>query len=173
MTSMTTTTTPATAAAVVPSLPTHPRMRGSQRTRMPLWRFGAADVILDYSEQSLVADNAFRLSSLNAVLEQLKPLNCDALSVQVENALQLEVRRSRCRAQTNPNVARAMLLEREMELADYARRNAREAVARKQSDLRLKTIKDLRAEQEALHQRRLDLQSASTVVERACRPQKL
>ena len=47
---------------------------------MPLWRMGAADVILDHSEQSLVADNAFRLSSLNAVLEQLKTLNCDALS---------------------------------------------------------------------------------------------
>ena len=126
---------------------------------------GAADVILDHSEQSLVADNAFRLSTLNAVLEQLKPLNCDALLVQVEHALHLEVRRSRGRAQTNPNVARAMLQEREMELEDYARRNAREAAARKQNDLRLKTIKDMRAEQEALHQRRLELQRASTVVE--------
>ena len=126
---------------------------------------GAADVILDHSEQSLVADNAFRLSTLNAVLEQLKPLNCDALLVQVEKALHLEVRRSRGRAQTNPNVARAMLQEREMELEDYARRNAREAAARKQNDLRLKTIKDMRAEQEALHQRRLELQRASTVVE--------
>ena len=52
-----------------------------------------------------------------------------------------------------------------MELADYARRNAREAAARNQNDLRLKTIKGMRAEQEALHQRRLDLQRASTVVE--------
>ena len=52
-----------------------------------------------------------------------------------------------------------------MELADYARRNAREAAARNQNDLRMKTIKGMRAEQEALHQRRLDLQRASTVVE--------
>jgi hypothetical protein len=56
-------------------------------------------------------------------------------------------------------------MEREMELADYVRRNAREVVARKQSDLRLKTIKGMRAEQEALHQRRLELQRASTVAE--------
>jgi hypothetical protein len=44
----------------------------------PLER-GAADVILDRPEQALVADNAFRLSTLNAVLEQLKPLSCDTL----------------------------------------------------------------------------------------------
>ena len=52
-----------------------------------------------------------------------------------------------------------------MELEDYARRSAREAAARNQNDLRMKTIKGMRAEQEALHQRRLDLQRASTVVE--------
>ncbi len=61
---------------------------------------GTAHAILDHSEQAFVADNAFRLSTLNAVLEQLKPLSCDSLIVQVQNALQLEERRSRGRAQT-------------------------------------------------------------------------
>jgi hypothetical protein len=126
---------------------------------------GPADVGLDLSEQALVADDAFRLSTLHAILEQLKPLSCDALIVQVQNAVHLEEKRSRGRAQTNRNVARAMLQEREMELADYATRDAREAAAHKQSELRLETIKDMRAEQEALHQRRLELQRASTVVE--------
>ena len=126
---------------------------------------GAAHAILDHSEQALVADCAFRLSTFKSVLEQLKPLSCDSLIVQVQNALHLEERRSRGRAQTNRKVARAMLQEREMELEDYARRNAREAAARNQNDLRMKTIKGMRAEQEALHQRRLDLQRASTVVE--------
>ena len=35
---------------------------------------GTAHAILDHTEQALVADCAFRLSTLNAVLEQLKPL---------------------------------------------------------------------------------------------------
>ena len=52
-----------------------------------------------------------------------------------------------------------------MELADYARRNAREAAARKLNERGLKTIKKAQAEQEALRQRRLELQRASTVAE--------
>ena len=120
---------------------------------------------LDHSEQAVVAEHAFRLSTMNVVLETLKPLGLDALVVQVQNALHQEERRARGRAQTNPKVASALMQEREMELADYARRYSEVAYAQRQNQQRVRTIRQMREEQETLHQRRLDLQSASTVAE--------
>ncbi len=108
---------------------------------------GYAVASLDHSEQSVVGEHAFGLSTLNEVLEKLKPLRVDSLVAESQRALRLEERRARGRAQTNPNVAIALLQERETELADYARRYSQQAAAHRQSQQRLKTIKEIRAEQ--------------------------
>ena len=101
---------------------------------------GYSVALLDRAEEAVVADHAFRIGTLSAVLEQLQSMNCESLIVQVQQALHSEERRARGRSQTNPNVTKATLLEREMELADYARRGAREAAASKQNERRSKTI---------------------------------
>ena len=112
-----------------------------------------------------MAERTFTINALNAVSETLKQTSCDALIARVQRALHLEKKRARGRVQTNPKVRRALMQEREIELADYARRNAREAAARKQNERGAKTIEQTRAEQEVVHQRRLELQRASTVAE--------
>ena len=52
-----------------------------------------------------------------------------------------------------------------MELADYARRYSEVAYAQRQNQQRVKTIRQMREEQETLHERRLAVQNASTVAE--------
>ena len=69
-----------------------------------------------------MAEHTFTINTLNAVVETLKQTSCDALIVHVQNALRLEQKRARGRAQANPQVRKALMQEREMELADYARK---------------------------------------------------
>ncbi len=122
-------------------------------------------VLPDHADQAAVSEHLFRVNTLSSVLEQVRGMGLDNLAVHCSNALHMEHKRARKSTHHNAAVVQALRLEREVELADAARRQQLALADREESRRAAVSIRQMRAEAEALVQRRIELQQASTVVE--------
>jgi hypothetical protein len=116
-------------------------------------------------ETSAVSEHLSRMSVLRSVQQQLVSTNCEALKVHVETAINAELRHARGQAKTHPSVARAIMLERERDMVDLARRQMRVVAGQEEKVKTALTIKALVEEQDRLGQARAELLKASTTVE--------
>ena len=116
-------------------------------------------------ETSAASEHLSRMSVLRSVQQQLVSTNCEALKVHVETAINAELRHARGQAKTHPSVARAIMLERERDMVDLARRQMRVVAGQEEKVKTALTIKALVEEQDRLGQARAELLKASTTVE--------